>query len=230
LLIQPGFQLSPDDYPPKVVYIFEQAKGSLAEQSKKSTRPKTGDQKAHLDQQDIKQPEQTQTTTTHTTTGSLSYNLPDFRWYISPEGRWVILFGEDSDSFSSGPGASLTTGVLLNQLLNLQLSFAYAYHPSVMDLPALRSMSLNLEFLFRISLSPFALRFGGGAGVLSMGTGNRYDHWGLNTQLCVSVVWPENGWWAIVISIHPSWVIIQKDSSFYLPLGVSGYSGGCFAS
>ena len=62
---------------------------------------------------------------------------------------------------------------------------------------------------------------GGGVGVLSMGTEDRYDHWGIVLRATAALAWPARGNFGVAFSLRPSYVITAGGSSFYLPVGVA---------
>jgi hypothetical protein len=103
----------------------------------------------------------------------------------------------------------------------MQMAFAYAYHPAGDD-PALQAMSLEAEGLGEFDLSIFRLRLGGGVGVLSMGTEDRYDHWGFLVRATAGIVWPASGSFGVALTLRPSLVITAGGTSFYLPVGIAG--------
>ena len=144
------------------------------------------------------------------------------RWSLFAEGRWIQLFGDDAEAVGSGPGASAGAGLQLSESLRVQLGFCYAYHPSATDGPALQAMSIEAEVQAVLPLGTFGLRLGGGAGMLAMGTEDRYDTWGLVLRASVALAYPAGAGWALVAALRPSVIVTGEKGSFYLPVGIGG--------
>ncbi len=219
LLLDPGFRLPPGDHPPKVIYIFKRAKTTYETARKK--KEKMAGNTATVTRPAVTKPipaapiiKKIPTPATH---GRVF--LP---WSISPEARFVVLFGNDAGALAAGPGAALSVAFRSFERLALQAGFSYAHHASTSSGPALQTVSLSLGACTTFPLDPVEFRAGGSLGVLSMGTADRYDHWGFTLGLATSVAWPRRGSWALVVSLYPSLVITAGGSSFFLPIGLSG--------
>ena len=147
---------------------------------------------------------------------------PENRFWMAAAARVVALFGYDAEVASTGPGAGLSFGWLATELLKIELSYDYAYHPRVDGDGALQSMSIGLGGRFDLPAGPFGARLGGGLGVLAMGTGDRYDHWGLTLAASAALVWPPDGALGLALQVQPSLVVTAGGSSFFLPIGLAG--------
>jgi hypothetical protein len=203
LLLIPDYELPKGDHPPKVRYIFDRAK-------KSATRPPVI--------KIVPVPEKKTPPPKIVKPAPPPFPL----WSLSAEARLVALFGDDADKASSGPGAALAFGFSASNWLTLHIAFGYSHHSAVEEDTALQTMSLSMEGLLNIDVSPVGLRLGGGVGVLSMGTQDRYDHWGLTLQATAAGAWPASGSWALVLGLHPSLLIAAGGSSFFLPAGLRG--------
>ncbi|HUU02829.1 MAG TPA: tetratricopeptide repeat protein [Myxococcota bacterium] len=218
LLLDPEFKLPIGEHPPKVIYIFKRAQTAFEAARKKETvvtRPpvkKTQPEPTMRPRPPVIRKVPTQ----------LSHERVFRPWSISPEARFVVLFGDDAGALAAGPGAALSAAFRPFERLAVQAGFSYAHHASTSSGPALQTVSLSMGACTTFSLDPVEFRAGGSLGVLSMGTADRYDHWGFTLGLATSVSWPTKGPWALVVSLYPSLVITAGGSSFFLPIGLSG--------
>lgn len=218
LLLDPGFRLPAGDHPPKVRYVFDRARAAVpASRKPPPVQPEPAGQPPGDEDQER----------TTLSAGSVSgVHRPTPRaprcWSVFAEGRWVQLFGDDAQVLGSGPGASAGAGLHLSDIFRIQLGACYAYHPSAADGPALQAMSVEAEGQITCPLGAFGLRLGGGAGVLAMGTEDRYDTWGLVLRASAALVYPARAGWALVAALRPSVVVTGKKGSFYLPVGIGG--------
>ena len=205
LVLIPDYDLPKGDHPPKVRYIFDRAKKSATRPPVKKPEPEPKPKPAPDPVPDpVPVPEK--------------HSL----YSLSAQARLIALFGDDAEKASSGPGAALAFGFSTSNWLTLQIAFAYSYHFAVDEDTALQTMSLSMEGLVKIDLSAIELRLGGGVGVLSMGTQDRYDHWGFTLQATAALAWPASGSWALVLGLHPSLLVTAGGSSFFLPAGLCG--------
>jgi tetratricopeptide (TPR) repeat protein len=203
LVLIPDYDLPKGDHPPKVRYIFDRAK-------KSATRPP------------IKKPEPEPEPKPVPVPAPVPVPEKPPKWSLSAQARLIALFGEDADKASSGPGAALAFGFSTSDWLTLQIAFAYSHHSAVDEDTALQTMSLSLDGVSRFDFEAIELRLGAGVGVLSMGTQDRYDHWGFTLQATAALAWPASGAWALVMGLHPSLLITAGGTSFFLPAGLSG--------
>ncbi len=212
MVLIPDYQLPKGDHPPKVRYIFDRARKSASRPPvKKEVIPVPGGvQPSPKSETEKKVP---------VVTKPLPPTKP---WSLSVEARLVALFGDDAEKASSGPGAALAFGLSTSNWLTLQIAFAYSHHSSVEEDTALQTMALSMDGLVTVDLPVVELRLGGGVGVLSMGTQDRYDHWGFTLQATAALAWPASGSWALVLGLHPSLLITAGGSSFFLPAGLCG--------
>ncbi len=201
LVLDPGFELPPGDHPPKIRYIFEQAKAGLAVERKPDPPPAPP-----LPLPEVERPAPG----------------PDERFRITLGARIVILFGDDAEAASSGPGAGLRFGWLATDLLTIDLSYEYAYHPTADSDAPYQAMSLAMAGRFDLPVGPIGVRLGGGLGVLAAGTRDRYDHWGLVLSGTAALVWPPGGSWGLVVEAQPSLMIVAEGVSFFGPIGLAG--------
>lgn len=205
LLLIPGYELPGGDHPPKVRYVFDRAKKSALRLPVRKIAPVP---KNAPPPPATKQP--------------APPPPPLSPWSLSTQARLVALFGDDAEKASSGPGAALVLGFSTSNWLALHIAFAYSRHSAAGEDAALQTMSVFMEGLAGVDLSGFELRLGGGVGVLSMGTRDRYDHWGLTLQATAALAWPASGSWALVLGLHPSLLVTAGGSSFFLPAGLGG--------
>ena len=210
LVLIPDYELPKGDHPPKVRYIFDRAKKSASRPPVKKPAPQAAPQTEPEPEPEKKPPLIIKPLT------------PTQRWSLSAQARLVALFGDDADKASSGPGAALALGFSTSNWLTLQIAFAYSHHPAVEEDTALQTMSISMDGLVTVDLLPVELRLGGGVGVLAMGTGDRYDHWGFTLQATTALAWPASGCWSLVLGLYPSVLVTAGGSSFFLPAGLSG--------
>ena len=207
LTLDPGFELPPGDLPPKVRYIFRQAKEKMKKKNESSSiaskNPAGG---TNTDDKQLSSKDQ------------LSKQAPGSApfYRLGALGSVLILFGDDSRAAHSGPGITIVFGLKLAQGIFTTIEFDYSYHPTEQGGMALQTAAMGLGADFSILSGPLNLTIGANIGALGMGTADRYDHWGLNLAGCFSLAWPPEGTWALVIKTRPSLVITSSDASFYL--------------
>lgn len=217
LVLIPDYDLPEGDHPPKVRYVFDRAKKSVTRPPLKKPDPDPAAQSTTLKVlrvPDLERKPPPPVVKKPAPSPTL--------WSLSAEARLIALFGDDADKASSGPGAALAFGFSTSSWLTLQIVFGYSYHSAREEDIALQTMSLSMEGLVKIDLSAIELRLGGGVGVLSMGTEDRYDNRGFTLQAMAALAWPASGSWALVLGLHPSFLITAGGSSFFLPAGLCG--------
>ena len=214
ITLNPDYELPVGEHPPKVEYVFERARKSVAATVQKARRPPVAKPPVK------KPPEKPEVRPTKTKT--TSRKKPQPLYSLSAGARLVALFGDDADSVESGPGAVMEFGLRTSRWLVLLAGFSYSYHPLVSDSAALQSMSLSLGGQAGFELGLIELRTGIEMGALAMGTRDRYDHWGFLFSLRASVAWPFAKAWALSLSVNPSLVKTAGGMSFFLPVGLCG--------
>jgi hypothetical protein len=212
LILIPDYDLPKGDHPPKISYIFGRAKKSAVRPPVKKTGPAAAPATLEVLRVPEKKPPPPVI--------KRPAPAPLFRWSLSAEARLIALFGDDAEKASSGPGAALAFGFSTSNWLTLQIAFGYSHHSALSEDTALQTMSLSMEGLVKIDLLAIELRLGGGVGVLSMGTEDRYDHWGITLRATAALAWPASGSWALVLGLHPSLLVTAGASSFFLPAGL----------
>ena len=213
LLLDPSFHLPAGDHPPKIRYVFEQAKEKI--ETSRKPDPVEDDPKPDPKPDPVPDPKDDPAAVVPKTDPPLPYRF-------SAHAYLVGLFGEDADKVSSGPGAGLRFGWQASGSLSIDLGFNYAYHPTADKNAPLQSMALFMAGRFSVPAGPLAVRLGGGMGVLAMGVADRYDNWGFNMAASASLVWPPQGSWGLSLELNPSVLITAGGSSFYLPVGLAG--------
>jgi hypothetical protein len=222
LLLDPEFKLPPGEHPPKVIYIFKRAQAAFETARKKVTpvtRPPLEKPKPQPKPKPPTEPKPVIVRKIPEPVIDVHVLRP---WSISTEARLVILFGDDAGTLAAGPGAALSAAFRPFERIALLAGFSYAHHTRTSSGKNLQAVSLYLGAYSAFALDPVELRLGGSMGLLSMGTADRYDHWGFTAGITTSLAWPRRGSWALVLSLYPSLVITAGGSSFFLPVGLSG--------
>ncbi len=208
LLLEPSFDLPVGDHPPKVRYVLARARKALSAQ-KKAPAKKDPPPKKSPPLKPVPPLPPSPTPKNHT-------------WSLAAGGSWTVLFGEDKETLDAGLGPTLALGFQASRLFSVETALNWTYHPNAQDGPALRAFGLVVSALASFGSEIYALRCGITAGVLSMGTRDRYDHWGMQLGLRASAVWPSTGNWGLIFSVRPSLFITREQSSFYIPLELAG--------
>ena len=218
LLLDPAFTLPPGDHPPKLKYVLDQTQRRLEQRPEPKPEPKP---------KPLPKPEPDPPVVTQTPK-SIDPIQPkassDKNHALWTDLRMVVLLGDDADTASSGIGAGLAWRFWPSESWGLGLRYAYAYLPLQDESrdTALQSMALGLEGLTRMMVGIAELHLGLGAGAQSMGTRDRYDHWGALIHARIALVWPAEGPWALSIHMEPSLLVGGERPSFFLPMGLSG--------
>lgn len=213
LLLDPDFDLPPGDHPPKLRYVFEQAKSEVDAARKPDPVPEP-DPGPEPDPDLPPDPEPP--------VAPLPAPPARLPFRLSAGAGLVALFGDDAEAASPGAGALLRFAWDATEVLSIDVSFDYAWHATDERDAPLQHMALALGARTDLDLGPVGLRLGGGLGVLATGTADRYDHWGFTLAGAVGLVWPLAGAWGLVIEVRPSVLVTAGGSSFYLPIGLSG--------
>ncbi len=218
LLLDPAFALPPGDHPPKLKYVLDQAQRRLNQKPEPKPDAKPGPKP---------EPKPVPPVVTKTPK-SIDKVQPkassDRNHALWADLRMVVLLGDDADAASSGVGAGLAWRFWPSEHWGMGVRYAYAYHPLQDESrdAALQSMALGLEALTRMMVGIAELHMGLGVGAQSMGTRDRYDHWGALMHARIALVWPAKGPWALSIHLEPSLLVGGARSSFFLPMGLSG--------
>lgn len=202
LLLDPGFELPPGDHPPKVRYVFQQAKEKI--KKKESSTPAI---KAPANEHKPKK-------------NPFIKTAPDSgtRILLGVTGSVVLLFGEDAKAASSGPGMTILFGYRLAPKISATAELEYSYHPTSLTGIALQTAALRIGAEVCVLSKPLDISIGADLGALGMGTQDRYDHWGFNLAGSLTLAWPPSGTWAMIVKLQPSVVITSSNASFYLPV------------
>jgi len=237
LLIDPGYELPPGEHPPKLVYVWSQARDRLAAQALRpgqgklreeplAERPPLHKPAAPAEAAPVPVPAPAPAPAAARPEPAPSPVQPgpapppeDPRAFrLGLTGGAVVLFGEDAEQVSSGLGAGLRFAWRPSGPISLAVAYDYAYHPTRDGGGALQSMALVLAGEVQLLAGPLAVRLGLALGAHTMGTRDRYDHWLALLQGRLALVWPADGAWGLGLEVNPSLVINQDESSFCLPL------------
>ncbi len=202
LMIDPAFELPPGDQPPKVMYVFRQAKEKMKTQNKSSSRIAD---KPHSVSKQKK-------------SSSRKAFVIVSNWKLGMTGSVVLLFGNDAKAASSGPGMSLLFGYRIAPRISAIARFEYSYHTTNYEGVALQTAAMQLGAEICLLAQPLVVTTGLDMGALGMGTADRYDHWAFALSGSLNLAWPPEGAWAVLIKLSPSVVFTASNASFYLPV------------
>lgn len=205
--LDPGFELPPGDHPPKVRYVFDRAREKALKKKTRLNKAKST-KEGNPEASAAKEPK------------SIQHPLSpgDKNIELGLSACVFLLFGDDADSVSSGPGMMLTFAYMIIPGLFATADFDYSYHPVYGGAPALQSAALHAGAQYYLLSQPIKINIGLSLGALGMGTQDRYDHWGLDMASSLSVSWPPFAAWALAMELRPSLVITSSNASFYLPI------------
>lgn len=231
LAIDSGFSLADADPPPKVRYVFEQAKQKRKRLQARAARPPLAttapvpDGAAaappHTATPAIEAPPAKATPATVAEKKPASFATPQpkarsWRILAGAEGGGVFLFGRDAEALAAGAGASLSFGCALPSDLQLRIQLAWGRHEDTAKDMALQHLSAVAGGAFAPRLGSMRLRLGASAGALATGVRDRYDHWGALLQAETGLSWPASGSLALSLSLRPSLFLTGDGASFFL--------------
>lgn len=210
LLLQPDFELPPGDHPPKELYVLDQAR-------KRLNRSRAGQAKPAGRTQAPALPAPTRPVSARRSAGRYR------PWRAGARADLAILFGRDSETLYHGTSASIFLSHRLFSNLALGLELSYDRHGQRRSASALQQLAagLTLEISWPLG-ARWRLDVRTQAGVLAMGTRDRYDHWGARLMAGAVLAWPRGGAWSLGLTLLPALVATADGASFYLVAGLGG--------
>ena len=213
LLLQPDFELPPGDHPPKVGYVLAQAR-------KRLTRRQARSVESPPRQHPAAPPAGKEARVTAPSPPATSPRRP---WQAGARADLVALFGSDSEVLYPGAGASIFLARRVARHMGLGLEVSYAWHAQRRPAAALQQLSAGLTLSVTLPLgASWHVDLRTQAGVLAMGTRDRYDHWGARLGAGVVFRWPRSGNWSLGLALLPALVATADGVSFFLVTGLSG--------
>jgi len=225
LAVDSGFALDDADPPPKVRYVFEQARQKRERLKARASRPPVARApEPSPPPAAAVEPPPAQAAPAPTPPRSDIRGAPPAGTESAVEiragagGGGIFLFGRDAESLSAGAGAGLALSFGWARKWNLGLLLAWGRHASDSGAGTLQHLSAAATGALTPDAGPLELRLGLGAGALAAGTRDRYDHWGALFFCDLGLRWPAREFLALVLSLRPSAWLTPSDTSFFLSL------------
>ncbi len=208
LLLDPAFTLPEGEHPPKIRYIFEQAKEQI-EQARR---------------QALKTPVPETTPPAEETPAVTVEPPPPVRrdWSFEVQGRLPLVFGRDAEVLHPGAGVTLAASRRLSPWFKLAVEAGWSRHELKDGTTALQEFTLGVAGEVPWQLGPVEMALRAGVAALALGTYDRYDNLGAVLSLGPVLAWPADTRFSLRLWLAPALALASSGTSFFLPLGLGG--------
>jgi len=213
LALNPDFNLPAGEHPPKLIYVFEQARRKALAEKKTASRPP-------LPAKEPKLPAPVPTPAEPKSQPVEISRQPAYpaKWFFEARGRADVVFGDDARALWPSGGVELGLGRRMTPVLAGGFVAGWSRHSLRQVQSALQQFALGLfgDFYQRAGAIELVFRLQGAAA--AMGTRDRYDNFAALLDLGLGLLWEITPSFELTTWIAPQAVILAGGVSFRLGL------------